>query len=166
MLPGEEQGVVSLGIIASLNSLVEASPAKSRQAIVATFRPKSQDSLSVQFSKVCRESTRTRWGGRPMQLAGGTRSGGCFVPCSAVAQRAVDVERGRRGFTFVARDAAPRGEVPSSPSNRVAPGQSSAPPSLTWRGPGPPARNFARENERRQPGTSQMSWPGTMPGET
>ena len=51
MLPGEEQGVVSLGIIASLNSLVEASPAKSRQAIVATFRPKSQDSLSVQFSK-------------------------------------------------------------------------------------------------------------------
>ena len=48
---------------------------------------------------------------------------------------------------------------PFLPLHRVAPGRGSAPPSLTWRGPGPPNRNCARENERRQLGPPRrLDW--------
>ena len=48
------------GPIASLNSLVEASPAKPRQLFAAAFRPKGRRTLSQSSSRVCcRESTRT-----------------------------------------------------------------------------------------------------------
>ena len=48
------------GPIASLNSLVEASPAKPRQLFAAAFRPKGRRTLSQSSSRVCcREGTRT-----------------------------------------------------------------------------------------------------------
>ena len=46
MLAQGNQRVVSVGPIASLNSLVEASPAKPRQLFAAAFRPKSRRTLS------------------------------------------------------------------------------------------------------------------------
>ena len=59
------------------NSLVGASPAKSRQLLPQLSVPRViRLSLSPVLDVCCRESTRTRWGGRPVQLAGGTRSGG------------------------------------------------------------------------------------------
>ena len=59
------------------NSLVGASPAKSRQLLPQLSVPRvARLSLSPVLDVGCQESTRTRWGGRPVQLAGGTRSGG------------------------------------------------------------------------------------------
>ena len=77
MLAKGNQGSRVRGPNCELNSLVGASPAKSRQLLPQLSVPSATGlSLSPVLEVVCcRESTRTRWGGRPY-LAGGTRSGG------------------------------------------------------------------------------------------
>ena len=77
MLGKGNQGSRVRGPNCELNSLVGASPAKSRQLLPQLSVPSVMGlSLSpVLEVNCCRESTQTRWGGRP-NLAGGTRSGG------------------------------------------------------------------------------------------
>ena len=66
MLAQETNGVVSVGIIASL-MFSRGLPCKVATNAAATFRPKGQRlSLSPVLEVCCRESTRTRWGGRPV----------------------------------------------------------------------------------------------------
>ena len=70
MLAQGDQGSRVRGPIASLSSLVGASPAKSRQLLPQLSVPSVTGlSLSPVLEVVCcRESTRTRWGGRPSLL--------------------------------------------------------------------------------------------------
>ena len=70
MLSQGDQGSRVRGPIASLSSLVGASPAKSRQLLPQLSVPSVTGlSLSPVLEVVCcRESTRTRWGGRPSLL--------------------------------------------------------------------------------------------------
>ena len=75
-LARKTNGVVSVGVNASL-MFSRGLPRKVATNVAATFRPKGPRlSLSPVLEVCCQESTRTRWGGRPAQLAGGTRSGG------------------------------------------------------------------------------------------
>ena len=109
MLAQGDQGSRVRGPIASLSSLVGASPAKSRQLLPQLSVPSVTGlSLSPVLEVVCcRESTRTRWGGRPSLLGRWNTKWG--ITCLA---------RGRAQGDPIAPDATP-GQPGSGAPSRV-----------------------------------------------
>ena len=116
MLAQGNQGSRVRGPIASLNSLVGASPAKSRQLLPQLSVPSVTGlSLSPVLEVVCcRESTRTRWGGRPSLLGRWNTEWGIVLSAFPFWARSEPRDRGSRAVLppFGARR--PATEAPSA----------------------------------------------------